>query len=352
MTLTYNKKFPVSKPSLEGNEAMYVNEAVRTNWISSKGPFVERFEKAWADKNKMEHGVACSSGTTALVLALKACGIKKGDEVIVPEFTMVATAWAVTYVGATPIFVDCDDTLNMDPEKIKFKSKTKAIIPVSVYGRKYSDEVIKKVKQWNKNNKKVWIIEDLAEAHGTEIRGDIACYSLFANKIITSGEGGICLTNDKKKAELMRWYGAMCFNDDHTFLHPSLGYNFRMTALQAAVALAQVERFDEIIKKRKKIEKWYNKYLPKEVLMPKRDVLWMYDINVGDQQKRIVKALKKKGIETRVFFKPMSQQPMYNRFYLYSKAFKWAYKGIYLPTYTDMTEEDVIHISKTLTELL
>jgi len=346
---------PVSMPSLTDLEKKYVNEALDTNWISSKGPFVERFEKAWAKKNKMEYGVGCSSGTTALVLALRAIGVQEGDEVIVPEFTMVATAWAVTYVGATPVFVDCDDTLNINPKKIRkaITIKTKAIIPVSIYGRMYSDAVIRAITQVNKRRtKKIKIIEDLAEAHGTKVRGDIACYSLFANKIITSGEGGICLTNNKRYAELMKWYGAMCFNEDHTFLHPDLGYNFRMTALQGAVALAQVERFDEIIRKRKLIEKWYDENIPEYLKMPPRDVLWMYDINVGYKQNLIRQELKKKGVDSRVFFKPMSQQPTYNRPYNHLNAFRWAYQGLYLPTYTDMTEEDVKTICKTLKDVL
>jgi dTDP-4-amino-4,6-dideoxygalactose transaminase len=345
-------KIPVSKPSLTGNEAKYVNETIITNWISSKGEFVDEFEREWAKYNKVKYGVACSSGTSALVLALKACGVKEGDEVIVPEFTMVATAWAVTYVGAKPVFVDCDDTLNINPDLIKDKitNKTKAIIPVSIYGRKYSRKVLKVIRE---HRKKIWVIEDLAEAHGTKVRGDIACYSLFGNKIITSGEGGICLTNDKKLAELMKWYGAMCFNESHTFIHPDIGYNFRMTAMQGAVALAQVERFDEIIEKRKQIEKWYNANLPRKVKMPKRDVLWMYDINVGKKQGMVTKLLKERGIETRHFFKPMSQQPMYNyKNYRYTNAFKWAYQGIYLPTYTDMTEEDVIFVCDNLKEVL
>lgn len=339
-------KYPVSKPSITDLEKKYVKECIDSEWISSKSPFVERFENAWASYNDMEYGVACSSGTTALVIALRAIGIKPGDEVIVPEFTMVATAWAVTYVGAKPVFVDCDDDLNMNPEKMKwaFTQKTRAVIPVSIYGRAYSDEIITIINKHNRRSRRIYIIEDLAEAHGTKPRGDIACYSLFANKIISSGEGGICLTNNAKWAEMMAWYRSMCFNEDHTFLHPALGYNFRMTGLQAAVALAQVERFDEIIEKRKRVEEWYDKYLPDEVKMPKRDVLWMYDIKVPKQRHEVIRKLKEKGIETRVFFKPMSQQPMYNKFFKHLNAFKLGQKGLYLPTYTEMTEEDVKYI--------
>jgi dTDP-4-amino-4,6-dideoxygalactose transaminase len=327
-----------------------------SEWISSKGPYVEKFEKAWAKRNQRKYGVACSSGTTALTIALRACGIKKGDRVIVPEFTMVATAWAVNYVGATPVFVDCDDKLNINPEKLKEKLATtknvRAVIPVSVYGRRYSGAVTTAIKNHNKNHQRVWVIEDLAEAHGTLPRGDIACYSLFGNKILSSGEGGICLTSDTKLAELMAWYRSMCFNKEHTFLHPDIGYNFRMTNLQAAVALAQVERTTEILEKRAKIEKWYNKYLPKHIQMPKRDVLWMYDINLGNRRNKVMKRLKERGVDTRYFFKPMSMQPMYNRPYRFLNAFKWSQRGLYLPTYTDLTEEDVKNISQIVIDCL
>jgi dTDP-4-amino-4,6-dideoxygalactose transaminase len=340
--------YPVSKPSITDLEKKYLKEVIDSEWISSKSPFVERFEKAWASYNKMKYGVACSSGTSALVIALRAIGIKAGDEVIVPEFTMVATAWAVSYIGANPIFVDCGDDLNINPDLIeeKITKKTKAIIPVSVYGRMYSDKVLEIAKKYN-----LVVIEDLAEAHGTPPRGDIACYSLFANKIISSGEGGICLTDNKKYADLMIWYRSMCFNAEHTFLHPDIGYNFRMTGLQGAVALAQVERLDEILKKRKQIEEWYNTYLPKEIQMPKRDVLWMYDIVVKNKEK-VMEGLKECGVETRHFFKAMSQQPMYNRDYLSSNAFNFSKFGLYLPTYTDLTEEDVKFISEKVKDLL
>lgn len=339
----------VSQPSVTGLEKKYVKEAMESEWISSKGPFVERFEKAWADYNGMKHGVACSSGTTALVLALRALGIKSGDEVIVPEFTMVATAWAVNYVGATPVFVDCDNTLNVDYSRIRqaITPKTKAIIPVSIYGRRYDQRVIREARKYE-----LKIIEDLAEAHGTKPRGDIACFSLFGNKIITSGEGGICLTNDPKLAELMAWYRSMCFNDEHTFLHPDIGYNFRMTNLQAAVALAQVERIDELLEKRRQVESWYDKYLPDKIKMPPRDVVWMYDVNVGTKKNEIIQKLKEIGIESRHFFKPMSQQPMYNGKYTSTNAFFWSKRGLYLPTHPDLNEEQVEFISKALISLI
>ena len=245
-------KYSVAKPSLEGNELNYVNDAIKTGWISSQGGYVKRFEEAFAGWNNMNFGVACSSGTSALVLALRSLGIREGDEVIVPEFTMIASAWAVTYIGATPVFVDCKEDLNIDEEKIeeKITKKTKAIMPVHIYGRRCNMEKIMNI-AYNYN---LFVVEDSAEAHGVKPLGDIACFSLFANKIISSGEGGVCLTNSKRLAEQMIHLRSMAFRPGHNFLQKKLAYNFRMTNLQAAVALAQVERIDEFLEKRKKIE--------------------------------------------------------------------------------------------------
>lgn len=347
-----NYKYPVSKPSLLGNELKYVTDAVSNGWISSQGDYVKRFEESWAKYNGVNYGVACSSGTTALVLALRAIGIKEGDEVIVPNFTMIATAWAVTQAGGTPVFVDCGLDLNINVDKIeeKITKKTVAIVPVHIYGRQCNmDKIMEIAYEYG-----LRVIEDSAEAHGVKPRGDIACFSLFANKIITSGEGGICVTNDKYLAEQMAHLRGMAFNKNHTFLHKKIGYNFRMTNLQAAVALAQVERIDEIIAKRKQIETWYDENLAELQgstfnIMPKRNVLWMYDIKVAMRDRDALQAfLSDRGIETRVYFKAMTVQPMYADFTEAQYCWKVSLEGLYLPTYTDMTESDVIEICSAL----
>lgn len=330
---------PVSKPSITNLEKKYVTMALESGWISSTGEFIDSFESEWAQYNLMEYGVSCNSGTSALFLALKALGIKEGDEVIVPEFTMVATAWAVSYCGATPVFVDCNDQLLIKPSLIESKitNKTKAIIPVHVYGRRCEMGAINKIAlEYN-----LYVIEDSAEAHGIKPTGDIACYSFFANKIITTGEGGMCLTNNYKLAEQMRFLKNMTFDSDKTFIHKRVGYNLRMTNVQAALGLAQIRRFDEIISKRDRIESWYNERLPKEIQMPIRNVLWMYDIHIDNREKVLID-LKNKGIECRRFFRPMSEQFMYkNNSFAELRASYWSNRGLYLPTYTDMTEEDV-----------
>ncbi|MFE9884724.1 DegT/DnrJ/EryC1/StrS family aminotransferase [Streptomyces scopuliridis] len=332
---------PVSKPWLGGRELEYVTEAVSDGWISSQGPYVRKFESEFADYNGIAHGVACSSGTTALTLALRALGVGPGDEVIVPEFTMIATAWAVTYTGATPVFVDCGDDLNIDVALIeeKITPRTKVIMPVHIYGRRCDmDAIMDLAHEYN-----LRVVEDSAEAHGVRPVADIACFSLFANKIITAGEGGICLTDDKHLADQMAHLRAMAFTKDHSFLHKKLAYNFRMTSMQAAVALAQTEQLDAILETRREIERRYDEGLSGIdgiTLMPPRDVLWMYDLR-AERREELRDFLADEGIETRLFFKPMSRQPGYlHPDWPSLKASRFSEDGFYLPTHTGLTAED------------
>lgn len=338
---------PLSKPSITDLEKEYVYQAMSAGDIGV-GSFIQKFEDAWADYNDMTFGVSCNSGTNAIYLALKALGIGPGDEVIVPEYTMIATAWAVSYTGATPVFADCDSDLNISNEEISrcFNQDTKAIIFVPIYGRKISDDCYE-----NARFLQLPIIEDMAEAHGIKPQGDIACYSFYGNKILTTGEGGMCLTDNPKWAEEMRLYANMYFDKGRTMIHPKVGHNFRMTNLQAAVGLAQVERVEEILYKRHRIQNWYDENLLEGLKMPRRDVLWMYDIQVEDNEK--TKALLEiNGIPTRYGFKPMSMQPCYfNEKYKDLNAYKWSKRILYLPTYTDLTEEEVKHISKVVCQV-
>jgi perosamine synthetase len=337
--------YQVSRPYIAGREKEYVIDAIETGWISSQGPMVRRFEERFAEYNGVAHGVACSSGTTALTLALRAMGIGPGDEVLVPEFTMIASAWAVTYTGATPVFVDCADDLTIDVSLIegRITPRTKAIMPVHIYGRRCDmDAVMKIAYEYN-----LRVVEDSAEAHGVRPVGDVACFSLFANKIITSGEGGVCLTNDAHLAAQMAHLRGMAFSKEHNFIHKKLAYNFRMTNLQAAVALAQVEQIDTILAARKRIEAYYDEGLDGIhgiTRMPPRDVLWMYDLRAADRD-RLMAFLHDEGIETRLFFQPMSRQPMYfDPNWSSLNAARFAEDGLYLPTYVGLTEQDQDHI--------
>lgn len=333
----------VSKPYITSNEIEYVNQALYARDIGM-GDFVPRFENKWAEYNKMSFGVACNSGTNALYLALLALGIGKGDKVIVPEFTMVATAWAVSYTGATPVFVDCLDDLTIDPVELKSTSleNVKAIIAVPVYGRPVNDSVY----TFARDNG-LFIVEDMAEAHGIMPKGDITCYSFYGNKILTTGEGGMCLTNNQDWANEMRLFANMYFDKGRTMVHPKIGYNFRMTNIQAAIGLAQVEQIDEILAKRRQVVAWYDFYIPKKYRMPKREVPWVYDIKV-DNQELIKKRLLDHGVDSRYFFKPMSEQPMYYNDPQELNAYNWSRRGLYLPLYPDLSEEDVLKICKIL----
>lgn len=331
------------KPSLTELEEGFLLDAFSSNEIGV-GKYIGKFEDAWSGYNKRKYGVACNSGTNAIFLALKALGIGKGDEVIVPEFTMVATAWAVSYTGATPVFVDCDKTLNIDVEKIEeaITRKTKAILPVHIYGRKCNMIAINDIAIQHK----LYVVEDMAEAHGIMPSSDIACYSFYGNKILTTGEGGMCLTDNKQWADEMRLYANMYFDTERSMVHKKIGHNFRMTNLQAAIGYGQVLRIDEILAKRKQIEVWFDKYTPYKYRMPKREVLWMYDFVCESEEEQ---GKIKEKTDTRYFFKPMSRQPDYQAPYKHLLAHKFSEIGLYFIVWTDMTEEDVMGICSKLT---
>lgn len=331
---------PVSKPSTTKLEVQYVNEALSKNDIGV-GEFIPRFEKAWSEINDIEYGVSVNSGTSALLLALKVLGVGPGDEVIVPDLTMAACGFVVSYLGATPIFVDCDESLNIDPTLIerKISDKTKVIMVVHIYGRRAKMEQIKEIA----NKYTLPIVEDLAEGHGIMPSGDIACYSFYGNKIISTGEGGMCLTNSEELKEKMLFYKSMCFDKDRTFFHSEIGYNMRLTNIQAALGLAQTERIGEILRKRNQIQSLYSEKLDPEYLRPKREVLWMYDIDT-DKPKELHDFLYEKGIDTRYVFKQLSSMPMWYKEDINPIASKQHKKGLQLPTYTDLTEEEITYI--------
>lgn len=334
-----------SKPSVTEKEKAYIEDAI-TKADIGVGEYLGKFETAWAAFNNREYAVACDSGTNALFLAVKALGIGTGDEVIVPEFTMIASAWAVTYTGATPVFVDCGDDLNLDTDLLEktIGPATRAIMPVHIYGRPCNMEKINALAKKHG----LWVIEDMAEAHGMQPTGDIACYSFHSSKTLCTGGGGMCLTNNKEWAQEMKLLSHLYLNKNMTMLHEKVGYNFRLSNLQAAFGLAQVERAQELIDKRKKVADWYDKYIPARFRMPKREVVWVYDIDCGKDQELVRQKLLEGGIESRYFFKPMSEQPMYFKDPTGLKAYEWSRRGLYIPTYHDMTEEDVIKITDIL----
>jgi perosamine synthetase len=287
-----------------------------------------KLEEEFARFTKTKHCVVTNNGTSALTLALASLGIKKGDEVIVPEFTMIATAWAVSYLGATPVFVDCGDDLNIDPLKVKTSKNTKAIMATHVYGRRAN---IKELKKFG-----LPIIEDACEAHGSgKLEGDIACYSFYKNKIIHGEEGGATVTNSRKIANKARSLRNMSFGKTNDYYHKEIGFNFRMPNSQARLILKSLHNYPKAEKKRRRVEGWYNKYLGAET---HRDAVWVFDL-LTDNPKKIIKKLYHLGV--RPFFKPMSQQPMYAKAYKHLNAYKYSLEGLYLPVNETITEEEV-----------
>lgn len=338
---------PLTKPYITARAVSYVDHAVAHGNIGA-GDYVGRFESAWASHNGFAHAVACSSGSAALWMALKAFRIGPGDKVIVPDFTSIACAAAVTMCGATPVFVDCDDTLNLDIELYREAlehERPKAVIAVAIYGRTLPQGIFDLAKEY-----RVPVIEDLAEAHGIKPRGDIVCYSFYGNKILTTGEGGMCLTNYDDLAKEMRDAANFYFDKERTNTHEKIGWNFRMTNLQAAVGLAQVEDAEEIIRLRQQVMDWYAEYLPIRFMRPQRDVGWLYDIVVPDLE-LYKKKLDDAGVANRFFFKPLRLQKPYGEtvpHYSNGVADALSKKGLLLPLYPEMTKEQVQKICETL----
>ena len=275
----------------------------------------QQLEKEYAKFTSSLYAVSCNSGTAALHLALKAAGIGQGDEVIIPEFTMIACAFAVSYCGATPVFIDCGEDLNIDVKLIKNKitTQTKAIMPVHIYGRLCDMKAIHKIAKKHK----LFIIEDACEAQGAvkHSKADITCYSFYKNKIIHAEEGGMCTTNNEYLAEKIKRLKNMSFTEEHNYIHPEIGFNYRMPNSQAKLALKSLHNYKKEKKRRSELVKKYDKMFGKT---PKRDANWVYDM----PKKKV------NGLKTREFFKPMSMQPPYLGEYKNLNAYKKSKEGM------------------------
>ncbi|MFC2034059.1 DegT/DnrJ/EryC1/StrS family aminotransferase [Chloroflexota bacterium] len=362
---------PIAEPIIGDEELSNVIEAVKSGWISSKGKFIPEFEETFARYCGMKHGVATSNGTTALHLALAAMGIGPGDEVIVPTLTFIATANAVKYTGARPVFVDSHpDYWDIDPKKIQqeVNPQTRAIIPVHLYGHPCDMEPILDIAK--KNN--LYVIEDAAEAHGAEYKGrkvgsfgDIACFSFYGNKIMTTGEGGMCLTNDEKLADKMRVLRDHGMNPNKKYWHDTIGFNYRMTNMQAAIGVAQIKKLDEFVAEKRKIAGWYSaalKKLEQEGLiklhpeMPwARCAYWMYSIliqdSIGTKRDEVLQKLEQRGIETRPLFYPIHIMPPYKSELTFPTAEEISRQGINLPSSLSLTPEDIDYIASIIRRL-
>ncbi len=355
-----NYKYPVYQPNLNGNEKKYVNECLDSTWISSKGKFINQFEKQFSDFTGIRHSVAVSNGTVALHIALLALGVGKDDEVIVPTFTYISSVNAITYTGAKPIFVDSDPlTWQIDTKSIeqKISEKTKAIMPVHIYGHPCEMNEISKIS----DKYKLKVVEDCAEAIGTLYNdkhvgtfGDISTFSFFGNKTITTGEGGMVCTNSKELGDLSIRLKGQGLAINREYYHDIIGYNYRMTNICAAIGCAQLERVNEILKNKKRIVQQYIdglKNLPLEYHKESDKVnhsYWMFTILVNSENDRIKlrKYLNENGIDTRPTFHPVHSMPIYNSDEKFEVAEDLGKRGINLPSYPDLTGEDIKYITK------
>jgi len=360
---------PVCEPYLGGREKEYVEDCIKTGWISSSGKYVTEFEKAFAAYCGVKHGIAVCNGTVALHLALVALGVGPGDEVIIPDFTMIASAFVVCYTGAKPVFVDADTkTWNIDVTRVeeKITPRTKAIMPVHIFGNPCDMAAMRDLAE--KHN--LALLEDAAEAHGAEFAGvkagalsDIAAFSFFANKNITTGEGGMVVTDNDTLAGACRYHKNLCFPLDapRTYLHADIGFNYRMSNLHAAIGLAQTEKADYYRDLRIRHGLQYRELLsgiPGIVLQKDqaggKNVFWMNGLVVrpeeyGRTRDELIAYLAEKGVETRMFFQGMHRQPALQRFGCdcsgcYPVSDFLADHGFYLPSGSGLTEDDICKV--------
>lgn len=366
---------PVNTPLLDGNEKRYLLECIESGWISSEGPFVTRFEQAMAERASRRAGVAVCNGTAALDVALEALGIGPGDEVILPAFTIISCIGQIIRSGAIPVLVDSDpDTWNMDVRQIerRITSRTRAIMAVHIYGLPVDmDPVLELAKRHGLS-----VIEDAAQAHGQSYRGrscgsfgDISTFSFYPNKHVTTGEGGMALVDDRELAETCRSLRNLCFQPGRRFVHERLGWNLRMTNLQAAVGVAQLERLDDTLAMKRRLGARYEAALSSlpELQRPlaatdyARNAYWVYGLVLGDAREMdagtAMEQLAARGIGTRPFFCPMHWQPVLQRRGLfagesYPVAERLYTRGFYIPSGVGLTGGEQDRVCDALAEIL
>jgi perosamine synthetase len=359
---------PISKPLIGPREKELVLDALDSGWVSSIGRYIDEFEANFARYCGTEYALTVSNGTTGLHLALAALGIGAGDEVIIPDLTFVATANAVAYTGATPVLADIDaDTLCLDPASVKalITPRTKAIMPVHLYGHPADMDALRDIADAHR----LFIVEDAAEAHGAEYRGrrvgglgTCAVFSFYGNKVITTGEGGMLITNDPELYQRARRLRDHAMSPERRYFHEERGFNYRITNLQAALGVAQLERIDDFLHRRTEIMDWYHAEIPatEQVRLNRvknwaRSAFWMVCLEVDwfDEKRRDVfmRALKARGIDSRPYFCTMSSMPMYRQPPLRVAATK-AQIGLNLPSFYELTKSDVRRIGADVNELL
>jgi perosamine synthetase len=363
---------PVSRPYIWGEEKTKLCEAIDGGWVSSRGPFLDEFEKRFAEKIGVGHAVAVSSGTAAIHLALNVLDLQKHDEVIVPDFTMISPVLAVLACGAIPIPVDADDTWNIDPDAIEraITEKTRAILVVHTYGHPARIDRIIDIAR--RNN--LCVVEDAAEALGARAFGraigsfgDIAIFSFYANKVLTTGEGGMVVTNDPQLCARLKAKRNLCFGADEEsrYVHDDIGFNYRMTNLQAAMGVVQLQHLDEAVEAKIAIARQYNALLanvPGIVTPPDTawgpNVFWVYAVLIEDEfgldRKAVQSELKRNGIETRRFFHPLHRQPIMPKAGIrqaFPKSISLSERGMYLPSFIGMGSSTIEQVVAGLTAL-
>lgn len=374
---------PVNEPLLDGNEKRYLNECIDTGWISSEGPFVRRFEEQMAALVGRRHGVAVCNGTAALETAVAALGMGPGDEIIMPAFTIISCAAAIVRRGCVPVLVDSDPvTWNMDVEQLRARVETeievkgnnrlKAIMVAHTYGLPVDmDPVLDLAGHYG-----LKVIEDAAEMHGQVYRGrpcgsfgEISTFSFYPNKHITTGEGGMVLTDDDALAERCRSLRNLCFQSRKRFVHDELGYNFRMTNLQAALGVAQLERLDTVVARKRRMGQRYHGLLSGVdglELMPERtdyadNIYWVFGMVLKDEvlfdAEEAMARLGRKGIGTRPFFWPMHEQPVFRAMGLFEGerhpvAERLARRGLYLPSGLALTDCQMDEVAEAVKEIM
>ena len=366
---------PVNTPLLDGNEERYLIECIRSGWVSSEGPFVERFEEQFAARVGRRFGIAVANGSLALDAAVAALDIGHGDEVIMPTFTIISCAAAVVRAAAKPVLVDCDPiTWNMDVAAIEARitSRTKAIMAVHIYGLPVDMAPLLEIAA--KHGLRV--IEDAAEMHGQTYLGkpcgsfgDISTFSFYPNKLITTGEGGMIVTDDPQLAEVCRSLRNLCFQPHKRFVHDRLGWNMRMSNLQAAVGVAQLERLDEFVGRKRRMGQRYNELLAGlpgvQLPFPKTEtaenIYWVYGLVLGNSMcfdaEEAMGRLGKNGIGCRPFFCPMHLQPVFQNMGLfvgesYPNADRIFRQGFYIPSGLGLTDAQISTVATRIREVI
>jgi perosamine synthetase len=367
-------RIPVNEPLLDGNEKIYLAQCIDTGWISSEGPFVTRLEEEIALRVGRAHAVAVCNGSAAIDLAVAALGIGPGDEVILPAFTIISCAAAVVRAGAKPVVVDCEpDTWNVSAAKVaeRITARTKAIMVVHIYGLPVDmDPVLALAAKHGLS-----VIEDAAEMLGQTYKGlpcgsfgDISTFSFYPNKLVTSGEGGLVVTDDKRLAERCRSFRNLCFEPERRFVHNELGWNYRMSNLQAAVGVAQLERLDKFVARKRKMGAYYTRCLKgvRSLQLPlattdyAENIYWAYGIVLNDEvpfdAAEAMRRLAKVGIGTRPFFWPMHEQPVFKKMGLFAGdkhpvAERLARRGFYIPSGVALSEAQTDAVVAAVQEL-